>query len=115
MQNALDVKFKGFQTNLQEAQKNANTSKEEIVKLTAQIEKSGNTLESFIASQDKVELKNYQQQFKEFLVEKGSEIKKMFDSGSGSIEFIPKAATTITTGNFNRRISNGCCTFRICC
>ena len=99
MQNALDVKFKGFQTNLQEAQKNANTSKEEIVKLTAQIEKSGNTLESFIASQDKVELKNYQQQFKEFLVEKGSEIKKMFDSGSGSIEFIPKAATTITTGN----------------
>jgi len=99
MQNALDAKFKGFQTDLQEAQKDANTSREEILKLTAQIEKSGNALEEFISGQEKAELKSYKQQLKEFFVEKSSEIKSMFDSGSGSIEFTPKAVADITTGN----------------
>ena len=98
IQKMLDDKFKSVQDDLATAQKNGAT-KEELLNLTDAIEKSGNTLEAFIASQEKVELKGYQEQFREFLIEKGSEIKKMFDSGSGSIEFTPKAAATITTGN----------------
>ena len=98
IQKMLDDKFKSVQDDLATAQKNGAT-KDELLNLTDAIEKSGNTLEAFIASQEKVELKGYKEQFREFLVEKGSEIKKMFDSGSGSIEFTPKAAATITTGN----------------
>jgi len=99
MQNALDVKFKGFQTDLQEAQKDANTSREEILKLTNQIEKSGNALEEFISNSQKTELKGYQEQLKEFFIEKSTQIKEIFDNGSGTIEFIPKVVADITTAS----------------
>jgi len=98
IQKMLDGKFKSVQDDLATAQKNGAT-KEELLSLTDAIEKSGNVLEDFITSQEKNELKGYEAQLKSFLVEKGSEIKSMFENGSGSIEFTPKAVATITTGN----------------
>jgi hypothetical protein len=98
IQKMLDVKFKSVQDDLAMAQKNGAT-KEELLSLTDAIEKSGNVLEDFITSQEKNELKGYEAQLKSFLFEKGSEIKSMFENGSGSIEFTPKAVADITTGN----------------
>ena len=98
IQKMLDDKFKSVQDELATAQENGAT-KEELVELSNAIEKAGNSLEDFIASQTKNELKSYQAQFKDFLVEKANEIKEMFDNGSGSIEFTPKAVAEITTGS----------------
>ena len=98
IQKMLDDKFKSVQDDLATAQENGAT-KEELVELSNAIEKAGNSLEDFIASQTKNELKSYKAQLKEFLIEKGSEIKEMFENGSGSIEFTPKAVAEITTGS----------------
>jgi hypothetical protein len=98
IQKMLDDKFKSVQDELATAQENGAT-KEELVELSNAIEKAGNSLEDFIASQTKNELKSYQAQFKDFLVEKANEIKEMFENGSGSIEFTPKAVADITTAS----------------
>ncbi len=71
----------------------------EVQKLHDAIEKSGNSLETFIESQNKKELKGYKEQLKEFLVEKADVIKDLHKAGSGSIEFIPKAVGDMTTGS----------------
>lgn len=98
MEKALDIKFKGLQTELQEAQEKGAT-KEEVQKLHDAIEKSGNALEDFIEAQNKNVIKGYGQQLKDFLVEKADAVKEMFDAGSGSIEFVPKVVGNMTTGS----------------
>lgn len=98
IQKALDVKFKAIQKELADARKEGAT-KEEVLKLTAEIEKSGNALEEFIEAQSKKEVDGVAKQLHNFLTENKSNIKDLYKAGSGSIEFIPKAVADVTTGS----------------
>jgi len=95
---ALDEKFKGLQKQLQDAQENSAT-KEEITELHDAIEKSGNAVEEFIASQQKQTVDSVAKQLNTFLTENKETIANLNKSGSGSIEFIPKAVADITTAS----------------
>ena len=99
MQKALDEKFKGFQTDLQDAQASGEASAAEIVKLTAEIEKSGNALEAFIASQQEKVIVGIEAQLKTFLKENETNIKDIHAGGKGFIDFVPKAVADVTTGS----------------
>ena len=92
----LETKFVGLQTQLKEAQDNGAT-KEEVVKLHEAIKKQGTALQDFIDAQNKAVVKNYLEQFSDFLVKNKEEIEKIGKQKSGTIEFIPKAVGPVLT------------------
>lgn len=92
----LETKFEKLQTQLQEAQDNGAT-KEEVVKLHEAIKKQGTALQDFIDAQNKAVVKNYLEQFSDFLVKNKEEIEKIGKQKSGTIEFIPKAVGPVLT------------------
>lgn len=98
IQKALDERFKGLETQLQEAQKNG-ASKEEILKLHKSIETQGQALEDYIDSMKNKNNENMKTQVFKFIEENEEAIKELHTKGSGHIEFIPKAVATITTGS----------------
>lgn len=92
----LETKFEKLQTQLQEAQDNGAT-KEEVVRLHEAIKTQGTALQDFIESQNKAVVKNYLEQFSDFLVKNKEEIEKIGRQKSGTIEFIPKAVGPVLT------------------
>ena len=92
----LETKFVGLQTQLKEAQDNGAT-KEEVVKLHEAIKKQGTALQDFIDAQNKAVVKNYLEQFSDFLFKNKEEIEKIGKQKSGTIEFIPKAVGPVLT------------------
>ena len=92
----LETKFEKLQTQLQEAQDNGAT-KEEVVRLHEAIKIQGTALQDFIESQNKAVVKNYLEQFSDFLVKNKEEIEKIGRQKSGTIEFIPKAVGPVLT------------------
>jgi HK97 family phage major capsid protein len=99
MEKALDEKFKAVQADLQKAQESGKATDEEIAKLTALIEKSGNALEEFIKEQNEKGKQSIKEQFSAFLNENKDEIAKLHKTGSGTIEFIPKAVGDMSTAS----------------
>lgn len=98
IQKALDKKFEDLQTELAKLQEEG-ASKAELQKLIDQIEKSGNTLEAYIAAQREKTVKSYTEQFVEFLEENKDELEKIKANKTGTIEFVPKAVGDISTGS----------------
>lgn len=93
---ALDLKFAEVQKELKEAQERG-ASKEEVEKLHASIKTQGEALQNFIEAQEKGIVKNYTEQFVEFISENKTKLTELYKSGSGAIEFIPKAVGAIAT------------------
>jgi HK97 family phage major capsid protein len=96
---ALDSKFKALQDDLQAAQAEGVSSKNEILKLHEEIKESGQAIEDFIESQKKQTSKTVKQQLNSFLKEKESEIEEIRKAGTGYIDFVPKVVGDITTGS----------------
>ncbi len=98
MELALDKKFKDLQKQLQDAQEKGAT-KEEVQKLHDAIEKSGNTLEDFIAAQKEQQIDSVQKQFSDFLIENKEKLEGILENKTGEIKFTPKAVGDIGTGS----------------
>jgi len=102
---ALEAKFKDLNTKFEEAQNTLaelqakGATKEELKAISLEIEKSGNAIEAFIEANKKKQVEGVVAQFKSFLTEKEGEIKDLYQKGSGSIEFIPKAVADVTTAS----------------
>lgn len=99
IQELLDKKFKAVQAKLQEMQESGTATEKDLLDIHESIEKQGNALEDFIKSQEKKVVESLQKEIQDFLVDKHEDIKNLLKSGSGSIEFIPKAVANITTGS----------------
>jgi len=98
IEKALDKKFEDLQTQLQEAQE-AGATKAEILEIHTAIEKQGNALEEYIASQKEDVVKGYIQQFKSFLGENKEKLDEIKLNKAGTIEFVPKAVAGMSTGS----------------
>jgi hypothetical protein len=96
---ALVAKFEKVQDDLQKAQAAGIATDAEIAKLHGAIEKSGNAVEAFMASQSDKREVSVKAQLKSFLKENESKIDQIYKDGSGNIEFVPKAVADITTGS----------------
>tara|TARA_R110000850_G_scaffold181453_9_gene306847 strand:- start:5026 stop:6222 length:1197 start_codon:yes stop_codon:yes gene_type:complete len=99
IQALLEKKFENVQAKLQTMQESGEATKEDMDAVTASIEKQGNALEEFIQAQEKKIVQSLQVEVKNFLVNKHDEIQTMLKSGSGVIEFVPKAVAPMTTGS----------------
>lgn len=99
IQAQLNKKFADVQEELKTLQDSGSATKGEIEAVHKSIEKQGNALEDFMDSQASKVAVSMQQEIKGFLAEKHDEIKAIQKSGSGTIEFVPKAVANITTGS----------------
>tara|TARA_R110002020_G_scaffold232212_2_gene443742 strand:- start:7982 stop:9175 length:1194 start_codon:yes stop_codon:yes gene_type:complete len=98
LKEALDAKFKGFTDSLKEMQENGAT-KSEIEAVHKEIEKSGQAIEDFIASQKTKTVLSVSKQFKQFVSDNTQAIKDIYKAQTGTIEFTPKAVADVTTGS----------------
>jgi hypothetical protein len=103
IQDDLDAKFKGLQTELQDLQAKGAT-KEEILECTKALETQGLALQKFIDDQKEKVISTFEEKFSKFLLEKHSDIEQIYKSGSGEIVFNPfgdvsKAVADVTTGS----------------
>lgn len=98
IQKALDLKFKGLEDKLKLAQ-DEGASKDEILKLHEQIKTQGQAIEDFIQSQKRNAYESVKEQLENFLIENKDELSDIYQKGSGTLEFVPKAVGSVTTGS----------------
>ena len=99
IKEALEEKFVGVQTELQELRDKGQDSSSRVEKLTEAIKEQGSALQSFMEMQKAAENKTFEDEFGEFLVENKGEIERIAKARSGEIEFVPKVVGDMSTGS----------------
>jgi hypothetical protein len=94
----LNTDFAAVQAELKTAQDNG-VSKDEVLKLHATIKTQGEALTDFIDAQEQKVVKNTMGQFRDFLVDKKTELEDIGTSKRGVIEFVPKAVGDMSTAS----------------
>ena len=98
IKDALDAKFNGLTDRLTELQ-DKGASKSEVEALHNEIKTSGQAIEDFVNAQKEKQVGGVMKQFNEFLTSNKDEIANIYQKGSGSIEFVPKAVGDLTMGS----------------